>query len=55
MVFEFVEVGILEKYGVFFFGILFEIIKKVEDREFFKKIMIEIGEFVLKSIIVYFV
>ncbi|ADQ04876.1 carbamoyl-phosphate synthase, large subunit [Caldicellulosiruptor owensensis OL] len=51
MAFELAEAGILEKYGVFLLGTSLETIKKAEDRELFKKTMIEIGEPVPKSII----
>ena len=51
MAFELAEAGILEKYGVCLLGTSLETIKKAEDRELFKKTMIEIGEPVPKSII----
>ncbi|WAM37352.1 carbamoyl-phosphate synthase (glutamine-hydrolyzing) large subunit [Caldicellulosiruptor acetigenus] len=51
MAFELAEAGILEKYGVSLLGTSLETIKKAEDRELFKKTMIEIGEPVPKSII----
>lgn len=45
------EEGILEKYNVKLLGINSEAIKKAEDREVFKELMLEIGEPVPKSII----
>lgn len=51
MAFELAEAGILEKYGVCLLGTSLETIKKAEDRDLFKKTMIEIGEPVPKSII----
>lgn len=51
MAFELSRAGILEKYGVSLLGTSLETIKKAEDRELFKKTMIEIGEPVPKSII----
>ncbi|WPX07693.1 carbamoyl-phosphate synthase (glutamine-hydrolyzing) large subunit [Anaerocellum danielii] len=51
MAFELAEAGILEKYGVCLLGTSLETIKKAEDRELFKKTMIEIGEPVPKSIL----
>ncbi|MDY0267447.1 MAG: carbamoyl-phosphate synthase large subunit, partial [Methanimicrococcus sp.] len=41
---ELAEKGILEKYGVKILGTQIESIKNAEDRELFKKLMIEIGE-----------
>ncbi|WP_139905424.1 carbamoyl-phosphate synthase large subunit [Clostridium thermarum] len=43
--------GVLEKYGVKLLGINSESIKKAEDREAFKELMIEIGQPIPKSII----
>lgn len=43
--------GILDKYGVRLLGINSESIKKAEDREAFKELMLEIGQPVPKSII----
>ena len=45
------EKGILDKYGVKLLGINSEAIKKAEDREEFKKLMVEINEPIAKSII----
>ncbi|MBN7774011.1 carbamoyl-phosphate synthase (glutamine-hydrolyzing) large subunit [Clostridium aminobutyricum] len=45
------EKGILKKYGVELLGINKESIKKAEDREAFKELMLEIGEPIPKSII----
>lgn len=43
------EEGILQKYGVKLLGVNSETIKKAEDREEFKKLMLEIGEPIPKS------
>ncbi|WAM32481.1 carbamoyl-phosphate synthase (glutamine-hydrolyzing) large subunit [Caldicellulosiruptor naganoensis] len=51
MAFELAEAGVLEKYNVKLLGTSLETIKKAEDRELFKKTMLEIGEPVPKSII----
>ena len=45
------EEGILEKYGVKLLGVKPNTIKKAEDREIFKDLMVEIGEPVAESII----
>lgn len=45
------EKGIFEKYGVKLLGVNSESIKKAEDRELFKELMIEIGEPIPQSII----
>lgn len=45
------EAGILEKYGVKLLGVKPDTIKKAEDRETFKNLMIEINEPVAESII----
>ncbi|ABP67806.1 carbamoyl-phosphate synthase, large subunit [Caldicellulosiruptor saccharolyticus DSM 8903] len=51
MAFELAEAGMLDKYNVKLLGTSLETIKKAEDRELFKKTMLEIGEPVPKSII----
>ncbi|WP_271628520.1 carbamoyl-phosphate synthase (glutamine-hydrolyzing) large subunit [Caldicellulosiruptor sp. DIB 104C] len=51
MAFELAEAGVLDKYNVKLLGTSLETIKKAEDRELFKKTMLEIGEPVPKSII----
>jgi len=51
MAFELAEAGMLEKYNVKLLGTSLETIKKAEDRELFKKTMLEIGEPVPKSTI----
>jgi carbamoyl-phosphate synthase large subunit len=45
------DLGILEKYNVKLLGINSEAIKKAEDREAFKELMLELGQPVPKSII----
>lgn len=45
------ENGVLEKYNVRLLGVNSESIKKAEDRELFKELMIEIGEPIPQSII----
>lgn len=45
------DAGVLEKYNVKLLGINSESIKKAEDREMFKDLMLEIGEPIPKSII----
>ena len=45
------EKGILDKYGVKLLGVNEESIEKAEDREEFKKLMVEIGEPVAMSVI----
>ncbi len=49
---ELADAGILEKYGVEMLGTPLETIRKAEDRELFREIMIEIGEPVPESQIV---
>lgn len=51
MAFELAEAGILDRYNVKLLGTSLETIKKAEDRELFKKTMLEIGEPVPKSTI----
>jgi len=51
MAFELSNQGILDKYNVRLLGTSLESIKKAEDRELFKKTMMEIGEPVPKSVI----
>jgi len=48
---ELKEKGILDKYGVKLLGVNEESIEKAEDREEFKKLMVEIGEPVAMSVI----
>ncbi|TAK20988.1 MAG: carbamoyl-phosphate synthase large subunit [Chloroflexota bacterium] len=43
------EAGVLEKYGVRLLGTSLETIKKAEDRELFKQLLVDIGEPVSKS------
>ena len=52
LVFKLAERGILEKYNVELLGTSLEAIKKAEDRELFKKTMLEIGEPIPESDIV---
>ncbi|HOJ62797.1 MAG TPA: carbamoyl-phosphate synthase (glutamine-hydrolyzing) large subunit [Spirochaetota bacterium] len=49
---ELSEAGVLEKYNVRLLGTPLETIKKAEDRELFKKLMIELGEPIPPSTIV---
>ena len=49
---ELADAGILEKYGVEMLGTPLETIRKAEDRQLFREIMIEIGEPVPESQIV---
>jgi len=49
LAFQLYEQGILEKYGVKMIGADYEVIKKAEDRECFKKVMLDIGLEVPKS------
>ncbi|WAM34691.1 carbamoyl-phosphate synthase (glutamine-hydrolyzing) large subunit [Caldicellulosiruptor morganii] len=51
MAFELATAGVLDRYGVKLLGTSLETIKKAEDRELFKKTMLEIGEPVPKSTI----
>lgn len=50
---ELSEKGILERYGVKLLGTPLSAIKKAEDRELFKDLMIEIGEPIVSSTIVH--
>ena len=52
LAFKLAERGILEKYNVELLGTSLEAIKKAEDRELFKKTMLEIGEPIPESDIV---
>ncbi len=47
------DAGILDKYGVRLLGTPIESIKKAEDRELFKNLLIEIGEPVIESTIIH--
>ncbi len=47
------EAGILDQYGVRLLGTPLDAIKKAEDRQLFKELLIEIGEPVLESTIVH--
>ena len=48
---EVADAGVLDKYGVRLLGTPLETIKRAEDRELFKKMLLEIGEPVPESII----
>lgn len=47
------EVGVLERYGVQLLGTPLEAIRKAEDRQLFKELLLEIGEPVVESTIAY--
>jgi len=47
------EAGILDRYGVCVLGTPLDAIRKAEDRQLFKELLIEIGEPVVESVIAY--